>query len=460
MQGSLHVHVAFLCTVVYISQITIINLLLATPGDRKLPTVLACNAINKFHYFSLIKQSLTVLCSHISKFASNTASATLFQFSQPLSPHLAAQRDGRLLSDLEIQRTLYAELQSRAAQGHGHAIVETAGGVLSPAPSGSTQADLYRPLRLPVILVGDHKLGGIATTISAFESLRLRGYDLEALVLFQDAQYQNFDYLRDYFSKYRLPTLSLPPPPPIDSSPERDLENLRNYYDSLSEGDAIVSINERVTHSHLNRLKDLRKMSTQAHDHVWYPFTQHQGRTEKDILTIDSAYGDDFQAFKAVEGQISMKDDESLLVPAVDGSASWWTQGLGHGNVDLTLAAAYASGRYGHVMFASAINEPAMKVVKKLLTGHRNPRLQKVFYTDNGSTGMEVGIKMALRASCLRYGWDHRKNDISILGLRGSYHGDTMGVVDAAEPSVYNDTLEWYKPRGCKSGAEPFLSNR
>jgi dethiobiotin synthetase/adenosylmethionine--8-amino-7-oxononanoate aminotransferase len=394
------------------------------------------------------------LYSHISKFATNTASTTLFQFSQPLSPHLAAQKDGRLLPDSEVQRALYAELQSRAAQGEGHAIVETAGGVLSPAPSGSTQADLYRPLRLPVVLVGDHKLGGVATTISAFESLRIRGYDLEALVLFEDSQYQNFEYLRDYFSKYRFLTLGLPSPPPVDTSPEQDLVNLQGYYENVSESEAVSLINRSVQQSHLNRLKDLDSMSVQADNHVWYPFTQHQGRTSKDILTIDSAYGDDFQAVKPVEDGKPEMDDQCLLVPAVDGSASWWTQGLGHGNVDLTLAAAYASGRYGHVMFASAINEPAIKVVRKLLLGHRNSRLQKVFYTDNGSTGMEVAIKMALRATCLRYGWDHRKNDISILGLRGSYHGDTMGVIDAAEPSVYNDTLEWYKPRGCKSIAD------
>ncbi|KIW03198.1 dethiobiotin synthase [Verruconis gallopava] len=386
--------------------------------------------------------------SHVSRYAKNTASATLFQFSQPLSPHLAARYDGKSLPDVKIQQALCAELRARAAQGIGRAVVETAGGVLSPAPSGTAQADLYRPLRLPVVLVGDHKLGGIATTISAYESLRIRGYDLDALVLFQDEQYRNFEYLRDYFSKHNLLTLSIPPPPPVDTSPERDHKNLREYYENVSASDPLNTMKGHIVNAHATRINELLKMAKDAHDHVWYPFTQHKGRSEKDILTIDSAFGDDFQALKSPEHQNIVNTEENILAPAVDGSASWWTQGLGHGNTDLTLAAAYASGRYGHVMFASAINEPALNVVKKLLDGHQNPRLDKVFYTDNGSTGMEVAIKMALRASCVRYGWDHRKNDISILGLRGSYHGDTMGVVDAAEPSVYNDTLEWYKPRG------------
>ena len=74
-------------------------------------------------------------------------------------------------------------------------MVETAGGVLSPGPSGTPQADIYRPLRLPAVLVGDHKLGGIASTISAAESLIMRGYDLDAVVCFDDqSKYRNAEY--------------------------------------------------------------------------------------------------------------------------------------------------------------------------------------------------------------------------------------------------------------------------
>jgi dethiobiotin synthetase/adenosylmethionine--8-amino-7-oxononanoate aminotransferase len=77
---------------------------------------------------------------------------------------------------------------------------------------------------------------------------------------------------------------------------------------------------------------------------------------------------------------------------------------------------------------------------------------------------MEVAVKMALRASADRYGWDHHSHDIEVLGFKGSYHGDTMGVMDCAEPSTYNQTVEWYRPRGCKypilqlmNGTNPFF---
>jgi dethiobiotin synthetase/adenosylmethionine--8-amino-7-oxononanoate aminotransferase len=164
----------------------------------------------------------------------------------------------------------------------------------------------------------------------------------------------------------------------------------------------------------------------------------------KDITVIDSAHDDYFQTF----GSGRTEKPESELRPTFDGSASWWTQGLGHGNPELSLSAAYAAGRYGHVMFAGAVHEPALALADNLLKTLDNPRFAKVFYTDNGSTGMEVAVKMGLRVACDRYGWDATKEQISILGLKGSYHGDTIGVMDCSDPSTYNQKVEWYRGRG------------
>jgi dethiobiotin synthetase/adenosylmethionine--8-amino-7-oxononanoate aminotransferase len=70
-------------------------------------------------------------------------------------------------------------------------------------------------------------------------------------------------------------------------------------------------------------------------------------------------------------------------------------------------------------MFAGATHEPALTLAERLLRGLDNPRLAKVFYTDNGSTAAEVGIKMGLRASCQRYEWDGANEEIGVLGLKG-----------------------------------------
>jgi dethiobiotin synthetase/adenosylmethionine--8-amino-7-oxononanoate aminotransferase len=377
---------------------------------------------------------------------------TLFQFSQPLSPHLAVRHDGRLAESTNetIRQCIHEELASYAAKGDGIGLVETAGGVLSPNPHTGLQADLYRPFRLPAVLVGDSRLGGISTSLSSFESLYLRGYDLSSFVLFEDEVYKNHDYLNEYFQKKNIRTFTIPSPPEQAATLEQDVQAMQHYYDTVSESEPIQRVLEMFEQQHQARISSLESMAEEAHDKIWYPFTQHQDRIKRDIMVVDSAYDDDFAALTTTASTPPAKSADSILQPAMDASSSWWTQGLGHGNPELSLAAAYAAGRYGHVMFASAINQPAIELTKLLLEGHNNPRLAKVFFTDNGSTGMEVAIKMALRATCQRYGWNHNDDDIKILGLRGSYHGDTMGVMDASEPSVYNAKVEWYQPRGCK----------
>ncbi|KAM0512913.1 hypothetical protein ACHAPE_008416 [Trichoderma viride] len=324
--------------------------------------------------------------------------------------------------------------------------VETAGGVHSPGPSGTTQADMYAPLRLPVVLVGDSRLGGISQTISAFESLRMRGYDVESVVLFKEDKYQNFDYLSEYFAEHHdVPVAGVVEPPERKSSLEEDVRAMTQYYEEQSQGKNTGDVVSHLDKRHEQRIASLDSMATQALEKIWYPFTQHSLLTPKDITVIDSAHGDYFQTL--APSSSSSSQNNSLLRASFDGSASWWTQGLGHANPRLTLAAAYAAGRYGHVMFASGIHRPALELSSTLLEGMNSPRLDRVFFSDNGSTGIEVALKMGLGAAKLRYGWA-KEEKLGIVGLKGSYHGDTIGAMDCSEPSGYNEKVEWYDGKG------------
>ncbi|KXH35134.1 onanonoxo-7-onima-8-eninoihtemlysoneda [Colletotrichum simmondsii] len=385
--------------------------------------------------------------SHISRFAPGIAKKTLFQFEIPASPHLAAAAsDQPTPSDNEVLKGIYNYSSSRAADGPGWLFIETAGGVHSPAPSGTPQADLYAPLRAPVIFIGDAKLGGISQTISAFESLKLRGYDVESILLFRDGYYQNDTYLTDYFRRgHGIPVTAVEQPPARAQDEQTDAKAMSRYYAELSSSTAIKDTLDHLHARHLARVARLETMSRNAHQIIWYPFTQHKGLIPDKITAIDSAHGDNFQTLVPQSQQ--QPGDQALLQPSFDGSSSWWTQGLGHANPKLTLAASYAAGRYGHVMFASAVHEPALALAQTLLQGLRNPRLSRVFYSDNGSTGMEVAVKMGLRAARVRYGWE-ASDKLEILGLRGSYHGDTMGAMDSTEPSVFNEKVEWYDGKG------------
>ncbi|KAK4127946.1 PLP-dependent transferase [Parathielavia appendiculata] len=428
---------------------------------------------------------------HIQRFAPGTVAKTLFQYDLAVSPHLAARRSNHAIpSDGALLAEISGFAARHASRGGGWLFVETAGGVHSPSPSGSTQADLYMPLRLPIVLVGDSKLGGISQTISAFESLRMRGYDVETVLLFRETQYQNHVYLAEYFGeRHGIPVRTVPAPPKRADDPRADALLMDGYYSSqesgsCAEGGELHSTLMHLDARHQSRLTRLDSMAIAASQKIWYPFTQQRHLTPSQILVINSARGDYFQTLVSSTpsgpapatgtGTVPFPSKASpVLQPSFDASASWWTQGLGHANPSLTLAASYAAGRYGHVMFAEAVHEPALALAETLLDGmastsfrsgvgggsstkkHSPPRLSRVFFSDNGSTGVEVAVKMALRAARVRYGYGYGREKVGeeeeglgVLGLQGSYHGDTIGAMDCSAPGVFNEKVEWYRGRG------------
>ena len=374
-------------------------------------------------------------------------------------------------------------------------------GVHSPTLSGLSQADAYRPFRLPIIFIGDSRLGGISTTLASYEALLIRGYSIEAVLLFRDAYYKNHEYLADYFARNAKGTLvrSVPHPPlraPDDPYGEQDKAAMEAYYASIcdsppslpgsvsvpqntSDSGIIPSVLSHLERRHNERIADMASMPERTLSSVWWPFVQHAnipGAQEKHrgVTVIDSALGDFLEASgpgspstltSAIhEGEdgarTSNSSDKSnctsLLSWQFDGSASWWTQALGHAHPQLTLAAAHAAGRYGHVIFPLATHEPALTLAERLLAkgGPGEGWAHRVFFSDNGSTGTEVALKMAMRASALRYpvtfapSAANKKRELHILGISGSYHGDTIGAMDACEGGVYNSAVEWHRERG------------
>ncbi|KAF8524662.1 onanonoxo-7-onima-8-eninoihtemlysoneda [Hysterangium stoloniferum] len=373
----------------------------------------------------------------------------LFRYSEPVSPHLAVERDNReIISDEKLVNAVAHHITTCATKATDPAVmyVETAGGVNSPVMSGSTQVNAYRSLYLPTILVGDAKLGGISTTISAYESLLLRGYQVDLVTMFVDHYHQNFNYLQQYFAEQRIPFYCVDPPPPRQADQKNDQSLTEEYYSSIvnqKNRPMVYEMEEDLDKSHIARLTNLESMSTRTLDSIWWPFEQHKLVKPSDVTVIDSAHGD----FLSVFSTLKSKSESSLLNPMLDGSASWWTQILGHAHPSLTLAAAKAAGRYGHVIFPQATHLPALKLAETLIhKGPGNGWASRAFFTDDGSTGMEVALKMALRATTKRDGWQkHTNPELVVLGLKGSYHGDTIGAMDACEGFF---TCEWHNSKG------------
>lgn len=261
------------------------------------------------------------------------------------------------------------------------------------------------------------------------------------------------------------------PPAELPSSAE-DAKSLEAYYQQI-EGQPLQHVVTRLQQLHLDRLSNLATAPRRTLDKVWWPFVQHALVTkEQNVMVIESAHGDHFNVFStssppldaspsAPTSSSSPPSSSTLFEPApppssapltspvFDGSASWWTQCLGHANPELTLAAAHSAGRFGHVMFPSATNLPALNLAEKLLSSVGEGWANRAFFSDNGSTGMEVALKMALRAFSEREKLTPEQGrKLAVLGLKGSYHGDTIGAMDACEGSVYSERVEWYKGRG------------
>jgi dethiobiotin synthetase/adenosylmethionine--8-amino-7-oxononanoate aminotransferase len=319
--------------------------------------------------------------------------------------------------------------------------------------SGTSQLDAFRPLLPRILLIASSELGGISTTISSFESLLLRGYEIDHVLCFRETYYENYRFFEKYFKEERGIKVKV-----VDSPPERvscqklDSKNMFEYYEKLQGPNELQRVVETLQIIHEKNLENLKSSRKRSLDQIWWPFVQHGLiKNENQVMVIDSAHKDTFSVYNDNDKNESDDDSGMMLIDSVfDGSASWWTQCLGHANPELTLAAAHAAGRYGHVMFPTATNLPALNLVENLLRTVGKGWADRVFFSDNGSTGMEVGLKMAMRSFSDREKLESREDKVNlgVLGLKGSYHGDTIGAMDACQGGVYSERVEWYKGRG------------
>ncbi|XP_020227433.1 bifunctional dethiobiotin synthetase/7,8-diamino-pelargonic acid aminotransferase, mitochondrial isoform X2 [Cajanus cajan] len=373
---------------------------------------------------------------------------TLYAWEEAVSPHLAAEREGLAVKDSVVLKTLGGCFEEVAARGAGKersevlCVVETAGGVASPGPSGTLQCDLYRPFRIPALLVGDGRLGGISGTISAYESLKFRGYDVVAIV-FEDHGLLNEGPLMSYM-RNKVPVLVLP------SIPKDPSNDLLEWFESSH---CIFSnLKEILLSAYFERIKKLHDMPREARDIIWWPFTQHKLVPDGGVTVIDSRCGENFSVFKVQKTEV--------IAPLFDACASWWTQGPDATmQTELAREMGYAAARFGHVMFPENVHEPALNCAELLLQGVGKGWASRAYFSDNGSTAIEIALKMAFRKFSVDHGLivdchedapNERSTELMVLALQRSYHGDTLGAMEAQAPSSYTGFLQqpWYTGRG------------
>jgi adenosylmethionine-8-amino-7-oxononanoate aminotransferase len=123
------------------------------------------------------------------------------------------------------------------------------------------------------------------------------------------------------------------------------------------------------------------------------------------------------------------EDGRKLL----DGISSWWVNIHGHSHPRLNEALAAQARKLEHVLFAGFTHQPAVELAERL-TALLPQGLTRIFYSDNGSTAVEVALKMAYQFWRNRGEPDRRE----FVTLHHAYHGDTVGAMSASADSIFN----------------------
>jgi adenosylmethionine-8-amino-7-oxononanoate aminotransferase len=272
-------------------------------------------------------------------------------------------------------------------------IVEGAGGLLVPLnDAGETWADLP----WPVVVVASTELGTINHTSLTLRELERRGRHVLAVVLSGKAHPENLRSLQRQHPGVPFHWL-----PPVDAQVPGSAPLARAILEQLEAASGDGRVTTAPPPSELPWLEADRL-------HVWHPYTQH--KTAPTPLPVERAHG----------AHLTLAGGERLI----DGTSSWWVNTIGHGRPEIGAAIARQQAKLDHVIFAGVTHEPAARLAFELarLAG---AGLSRVFYSDNGSTAVEVALKIVYQ-SWVNRGEPERTR---FLAFRGSYHGDTFGTM-------------------------------
>ncbi len=163
-------------------------------------------------------------------------------------------------------------------------------------------------------------------------------------------------------------------------------------------------------------------MSLEKRDHavLWHPFTQYG--TEDDLIAVERAEG----------VWLFTRDGKKFM----DVNGSWWVNIHGHCHPYITQLLNNQLQKLHHVIFAGVTHEPAVKL-GELLTERAPEGLKRVFYSDNGSTAVEVALKMAIQ-----YFFNRGEKRKRFLAFEGAYHGDTFGAMSVGQRGGFNVPFE------------------
>lgn len=167
-------------------------------------------------------------------------------------------------------------------------------------------------------------------------------------------------------------------------------------------------------------ITELQKMDLQ---HVWHPCSQMKDYEDFPPIVIKKGQG------------VWLYDEKNNRY--LDAVSSWWVNLFGHANPRISQALSEQAFTLEHVIFANFSHVPAIKLAQKLVA--LTPRsLQKVFFADNGSSAIEIALKMSFQYH-MQIGKTTKKR---FLALTDAYHGETLGALSVGGVDLYNEVYQ------------------
>ena len=168
---------------------------------------------------------------------------------------------------------------------------------------------------------------------------------------------------------------------------------------------------------------DLQTLIQQDLKYIWHPCTQMQDH-EKNIPLIP---------IKSAKGIYLYDFDNKKYIDCV---SSWWVNLFGHCNPYINQKLKEQLESLEHIIFAGFTHKPIVELSKRLV-GLLDSRLCKCFYADNGSSAIEVALKMAFHANVIK---GKKKN--KFLCLENAYHGETIGALSVGDVGIYTEVYQ------------------
>lgn len=331
------------------------------------------------------------------------------QLRHPLAPPLAAYLEKKEIP--AAAELAAARPQTRHPQRH--LLIETFGSPFSPLNGHQLQLSLIKALEAVPVLIGSSALGAIGRSLQALLSLAGQGVKPKAVVLIGPRD----DYaLAEIRKHHDVPIFSLMPPANWDEAGIQ--QAAADQRPTIDEIHGCLS-------SPLSPLEGewlgVRGLVASDRELIWHPYTSLRA-AEPPLVCVGAQ--DEF---------LFLADGRRII----DGISSWWTILLGHRQPVLQEALDTAARQIDHVLFAGVTHPWAVELAELLLASGPWPG-GRVFFSDNGSTAVEVALKMAYQYWC-HQGEPGRKR---FIGFAAGYHGDTFGAMAVSRDPVFFGRFE------------------